>query len=291
MMRALFVAMLATLPPLLASLPLAASEAPKRVIVAGGVITEIAYALGRQDQLVGVDSTSQHPPEALASKPNIGYVRALSAEGVLSLGPDHIVAIEGAGPPGVLDLLREARIPITTIPEDLTEQGVLHRIRAVGAALGATAEAQKLAARVETDFSELARERAAQAGKKRVLFILSMQNGRVLVGGRNSSADAIIRLAGGINAADAVEGYKPLSDEGLLAAAPEVLVMMQRGGHAVSAADVFAHPALGAVPAATDRALVSMDGLLLLGFGPRTPEAARSLMQAIHAPRKKAAKE
>jgi iron complex transport system substrate-binding protein len=253
----------------------------RRVAAAGGVITEIAYALGRQDWLVGVDSTSQFPPDALKAKPNIGYVRALSAEGLLSLKPDVVIAIEGAGPPDVLKLIEQARVPIRFIPEDYSEAGVLKRIRAVGEVLDASAEAEALARTVQNSFEALARSRAQMGVRARVMFVLSLQNGRVMVGGRNTSADAIIRLAGAENAAQMVEGFKPLSDEGIIAAAPDVIVMMKRGDHAISPAELFAQPAFRLVPAAKSEALVAMDGLYLLGFGPRTPAAAQDLMQEI----------
>ncbi|MFN3482597.1 heme/hemin ABC transporter substrate-binding protein [Rhabdaerophilum calidifontis] len=260
-----------------------AEAPPQRIVAAGGVITEIIYALGRQDRLVGVDSTSLHPPEALRAKRGIGYVRALSAEGVLSLNPDLVLAVEGAGPPDALKLLRQAGVPMTMIAEDLSEGGVAARIRAVGAAIDAAAEAEALAARVDRDLAALAAERAAIPVRKRVLFVLSLQNGRVLAGGRNTAAAAMIALAGAHNAADSIEGYKPISDEGLIAAAPEVIVMMKTGDHAIGAEDLFARPSFKALPAAGPRALVTMDGLYLLGFGPRTPDAARDLMRAIAA--------
>lgn len=84
------------------------AQTPERIVAAGGVITEVLYALGLQDRLVGIDSTSQFPAEALKDKPNIGYVRALSAEGVLSLRPSLVMAITSAGPPDAISLLNEA---------------------------------------------------------------------------------------------------------------------------------------------------------------------------------------
>lgn len=253
----------------------------RRIVSAGGVITEIAYALKREDWLVGVDTTSQHPPDALKSKPSIGYVRALSAEGLLSLKPDRVIAVEGAGPPDVMRLIAEAKVPITFVPEDYSEEGVVRRIIQVGEALEARDAAAVLAEKVRAGFVTLADERIRHPRKPRALFVLSLQNGRVMVGGRNTSADAIIRLAGADNVAGMIEGFKPLSDEGIIAAAPEIIIMMKRGDHAVPATELFAHAAFQLVPAAKNQALVTMDGLYLLGFGPRTPDAARDLMREI----------
>jgi iron complex transport system substrate-binding protein len=253
----------------------------RRVVAAGGVITEIAYALGRQDWLVGVDTTSQFPPDALKNKPNIGYVRALSAEGLLSLKPDRVIAIESAGPPDVMKLVDQARVSVRFIPEDYTEEGVIRRILLVGEELDARREAEALAQLTRSNFEKLAQARAQNGKPARVLFVLSLQNSRVMVGGRATSADAIIRLAGAENAASMVEGFKPLSDEGIIAAAPDAIILMKRGDHAIGAAELFAHPAFRMVPAAKMQALVAMDGLFLLGFGPRTPDAASELMREI----------
>lgn len=264
--------------------PLAATPGPRRIVAAGGVVTEILYALGLEDRIVGVDATSLHPARALTDKPNIGYVRALSAEGVLSLAPDLVIAIDGAGPPDALRLVAEAGVRVERIAEDTTIAGVSARIRTIGRLVGQSEAAEALAAGVERDFAALARDRAALPAARRVLFVLSLQNGRALVGGRGSSADAIIGYAGAVNAAERVEGYKPLTDEGIIEAAPDVVLMMASGNHAVPADEIFAQAAFAATPAARTRALVTMDGLYLLGFGPRAPAAARDLMAAVYGP-------
>ena len=267
-----------------AALPGAAlAQTPDRIVVAGGVITEVIYALGLQDRIVGIDSTSQFPPEALKQKANVGYVRALSAEGVLSLKPSLIMLIDGAGPPDAVSLLTESGVKIARINDGLTPEGVTAKIAAIGAAIGAAAPAERLAAQTKARFDELATHRSSIARKKRILFLLSLQNGRALVGGRNSSADGIIALAGGINVADAIEGYKPMTDEAIAAAAPDMVLMMRNSSaHNTTPDELFAMPAFSQTPAAKDKRLVHMDGLYLLGFGPRTPMAARDLMAAIY---------
>ncbi|WP_286789409.1 ABC transporter substrate-binding protein, partial [Thioclava sp. UBA3469] len=123
----------------------------------------------------------------------------------------------------------------------------------------------------------------AVATPKRLLFVLSLQNGRVMAGGEGSSAEAIIELAGGVNAATGFAGYKPVTDEAILAADPDVILTMDREGEmAVTERDILAHPALGQTRAARGGALVAMDGMLLLGFGPRTPQAAQALHAALY---------
>jgi iron complex transport system substrate-binding protein len=263
--------------------PAAFAQTPERIVAVGGVITEVLYALGLQDRIVGVDTTSQFPPEALKDKPNVGYVRALSAEGVLSLKPSLVIAIEGAGPPDAVSLLNEAGLRVSRISEDNSPDGVVTKIQAIGAVAGAAEPAKRLAEQTKARFDELATLRDALPAKRRVLFVLSLQNGRALVGGRNSSADAIIAMAGGVNVAQAVEGYKPMTDEAIIAAAPDVILMMRNSSsHNATPDELFAMPVFSQTPAAAGKALVRMDALYLLGFGPRTPSAARDLMAALY---------
>jgi iron complex transport system substrate-binding protein len=261
----------------------AQAQTAERIVAAGGVVTEVLYALGLQDRIVGVDTTSQWPPEAQKDKKSVGYVRALSAEGVLSLKPSQVIAVEGAGPPDALALLKESGTPITMIPEALTPEAVVAKIAAIGKAAGAAEPAQQLATTVKIRFDELDKLRTGLPKQKRVLFVLSLQNGRTMVGGRTTTADAIIALAGGVNAASAVEGFKPMTDEAIITAAPDVVLMMRfSSAHNATPDELFAMPAFSQTPAAKQKSLIRMDGLYLLGFGPRTPNAARDLMAELY---------
>ena len=261
----------------------AQAQTAERIVAAGGVVTEVLYALGQQDKVVGVDTTSQWPPEALKDKKSVGYVRALSAEGVLSLKPSQVIAVEGAGPPDALALLKESGTPITMIPEALSPEAVVGKIAAIGKAAGVAEPAQQLATAVKERFDELDKLRSGLPRQKRVLFVLSLQNGRTLVGGRATTADAIIALAGGVNAASTVEGFKPMTDEAIITAAPDVVLMMRHSSaHNAGPDELFAMPAFSETPAAKQKSLIRMDGLYLLGFGPRTPNAARDLMAELY---------
>ncbi|MBE2278574.1 MAG: ABC transporter substrate-binding protein [Rhodobacteraceae bacterium] len=261
----------------LSTMVAAAEGEAQRIISLGGSVTEIAVALGAGDRLVARDTTSNHPPDVLAL-PDVGYLRALSPEGVLSLDPDLILAETGAGPAEAVDVLKAAGIPFVSIPGSPTPAGIAEKIRAVGAALGAGDRAEALAATVEAGLRAAEARAAEVAVPRRVLFVLSVQGGRVMAGGEGSSAEAIIRLAGGTNAATEFTGYGQMADEALLTAAPDVILMMEtEGDRMISDAQVLSHPALAETPAAKAGALLRMDGMLLLGFGPRTPEAALQL--------------
>jgi iron complex transport system substrate-binding protein len=259
----------------------AVAEEASRIVAIGGAVTEIVFALGQEHRLVARDATSRWPPEAEAL-PDVGYMRALSAEGVLSLAPDLLIAEEGAGPPETLELLAQASVPLVTVPDAVDGPGILARIEAVAAALGQPDKGATLAAEVGAALAEAEAEAAAAGGAVRVLFILSAQGGRLLASGTGTAADGIIRMAGGVNAIDGFEGYKTLTDEAAAVARPDVILMMDRSGdHAADDAQLFALPALAGSPAAATGSVVRMDGLLLLGFGPRTAEAVRALSRAL----------
>lgn len=265
-----------------------AAEAAKpadgaRILSLGGDVTEILYALGQGDKIVAVDTTSQFPASALKEKKSVGYLRALSAEGVLSVSPTLIIASEQAGPPEVVKAIKSSGVQYHEVAEKPSAEGVPGKVRRIGEIIGAQAEAEKLAAKIEADFASLAKERGQIKERKKVLFVLAVQNGRATIGGKGTGADAVLELAGADNVAASVNGYKPVSDEQLAALAPDAVVIMTRGDndrHGASTA--LSLPGLSQTPAAKNKKLVEMDGEYLLGFGPRAPAAAHDLMNALY---------
>lgn len=251
------------------------------VAAIGGSLTEIVYALGEQGRLVARDSTSVYPHDAL-SLPDVGYMRQLSPEGVLSVNPGGILALQGSGPKEAVDVLKKAGVPYVEVPERFDHQGILDKIHAVGEALGVKDKADALAASVDAKLKSAESSTAGIEERKRVLFVLSLQGGKILAAGSNTAADGIIRLAGAVNAVEGYSGYKQLSEEAVLTAKPDFVLMMDRGGAPGSTDDPFDNPAIAATPAGADRALVRMDGSYLLGFGPRTAEAIHDLAVSIY---------
>lgn len=254
---------------------------PSKIAAIGGSITEIVFALGEQDRLVARDSTSRYP-EAVLKLPDVGYMRQLSPEGVLSVNPSGILALHGSGPKEAVDVLKKTSIPFIEVPERYDHEGILEKIHIVGKALGADAKAEALAAEIDAKLKAAEKQTASIKDRKRVLFVLSMQGGKILASGSDTAADGIIELSGGVNAVDGFSGYKQLSDEAVITARPDVILMMNNAGPAASDDELFANPSILSTPAGAARKVVRMDGGYLLGFGPRTADVIHDLAASLY---------
>jgi len=259
---------------------LGVAQAQPRMVSVGGAVTETVYALGAQSQLAGVDTTSLFPVDA-TRLPQVGYARTLSAEGVLALKPQLLLASGEAGPPQVLDQLKRAGVRIEVLDEHYRFDGVLARTARIGQLCGREREAAQLVARLQQDWA--ARPKPPAGSAPRVLFVLAHAGGQLRVAGQGTGADAMITLAGARNAFAGVQGYKPLTAEAALQAAPDVILCTDQGVEAQGGADgLLKAPGLALTPAGRARRVVGMEALLLLGFGPRLPQAVAELTGKLH---------
>lgn len=260
----------------------AGEERAARIVSIGGDVTEIAYALGLADHIVAVDSTSLYPAQVLREKKNVGYLRTLSSEGVLSAAPTLILASEGAGPPETVRTLKGSSAAYVMIPEAYTPEGIIEKIRIVARATHREAQAQALIQSVNTSFERVKRVREKISKPLRVLFILSAANRRFIVGGRGTSSDAIINLSGSENAAGDVSGFKPVGDEALTGIAPDAIIVMEGGRQGLGPKDIADLRSVALSPAGRLGRVRSMDGLLMLGFGPRTAQAVQTIIKWLY---------
>jgi iron complex transport system substrate-binding protein len=254
-----------------------AQAAPRRVVSLGGDVTEIAFALGRGDALVAADLTSTYP-EVAQRLPRVGYVRALSAEGILALRPDLVIASGDAGPPETLAQIRAAGVPLVQVTKDHSLAGISAKIRAVAEALDASEEGGRLAASFDAERAGITPEdgRVIPA-----VFVMGRADGALVGAGRGTAADAMLSAAGLRNVLADMEGYKPVSGEALLALAPAVIVTGTRTVEASGGlARLVRSTALSPTPAAKSGRVLVFDDMYLLGLGPRAARAARELASA-----------
>lgn len=262
--------------------PSPASTHDRRIIVVGGALTEIVYALGQQRDIVAVDTTSQWPAEVKAL-PDIGYQRALSTEGIASLSPTLVLVSDEAGPPTVLRQLRDSGLRIETITYEDSEEGLIQKVLRVGELLDVPQRGAQLAGELARLMQVQAKRVVGLVDKPRVAFLLSVGKGSNLAAGSETTADAVIRLAGGINVLSTYRGYKPVNAEAIVQAAPDILLTTQQTlEHAAGIDGLLALPGVAATPAGKSRRVVTMDAVFLLGFGPRTPQALAELTDKLH---------
>ena len=252
-----------------------------RVTIAGGSLTEIVYLLEQENKLVAVDITSNFPEEA-KQLPSIGYVRALSAEGVLSLSPSLILGEDDTGPPTVMEQLSRVGIQIEIIPEENSTDGIIKKVKCVAEILGVDKNTKdKTLDILNADAKEL--KLITEMNKKespKVMFILSMESGSPTVGGRDTSADGLIKMTGAVNVMDSFEGWKPVSTEAIIQAKPDFILISERGLNSFGSIEKLGqHPSLVFTPAAKNNNIIAMDGMAMLGFGPRTISSAKDIAQ------------
>lgn len=256
----------------------AGKKTARRIVSVGGGLTEIIYALGAEKELVGVDTTSLYP-EAATKLPSVGYARALSSEGILALSPTLVLATEDAGPPAVLRQVGTAGVPVSILSANDKFEGVIERIQQVGSLIERSAQASRLESQLRQDWQ---RARAPILARKtsapRVLFILSHSPAQIMVGGRKTSADAMIAYAGARNAVDGFDGFKPLTPEAVIAAQPDIVLFTEQGMGVVGGVDgALKLPGLAQTPAGQKRRIVALEAMFMLGFGPRLPQALSAL--------------
>lgn len=255
---------------------------PGRIVSVGGAITETVYALGGGNSLVGTDTSSIFP-EAATKLPQVGYQRQLSAEGVLSLKPSLVMVLPEAGPPAAIQQIENAGIKVLRINNESTVEGTKAKIRQIAEVLNRREKAEEIIKNLENEITTAEKAAAAKPTRPRVVFIYSRGNGSAQVGGTGTPADAMIKMAGGTNAVTEFSDYKPLTPEALVAAAPDVILLPERGLAAIGGIDAVLNlPGVSETPAGKNKKIVAIDDMLLLGFTPRLGQGVKELCEKIH---------
>ena len=256
-----------------------------RIVSLNGDITETIVTLGLAKNLAGVDISATYPEKLVAGIQKIGYQRTLAAEGILSLRPSLVIGTPTAGPASTIEQLRSAGVPVLIIPEYKDLDAGARKLRAVGRALGVPKRGEKLARQVETQIAVAKREVTRAATKPKVAFLYVRGTQVQQIGGVGSGADAMIEAAGGVDVGTSIgiQGFKQLTAESLVAAQPDVLLLLSAGLQSVGGVDgLLRLPGVAQTPAGRNRKVIAYDDLMLLGLGPRTGKALRLLIRGLH---------
>lgn len=259
---------------LLCALPLMAfAAAQEKIVTLGGDVTEIVYALGAQPSLVGRDSTSQWP-QAANDLPDVGYLRQLNAEGILSLRPTLVLASAQAQPSLVLKQVEQSDVKVVTVPDRYDLSVIEEKVQVVANATHREAQGERLRNALRQELSAL----PSTPLNRRVLFILNHGGMTAMAAGQETAADGVIRAAGLQNAMQRFTRYQPLSQEGVIASQPDLVVISRAGVKASGGeANLWALPGLAQTPAGRNKQVLVVDDMALLGFSLRTPQAIRQL--------------
>lgn len=253
-----------------------------RVITIDGSVTEIVFGLGAADQVVARDDSSLYPPQVNTLE-SVGYVRQLSAEPVLSLNPTLIITTTSVGPQEAVDQLVASGVTFLVVPAATTVEGVISNVETIATALGRETEGAALVERIQSDYAAAQELQASVETHPRVMFIYARGAGAVSVAGTNTSADAMLKLAGVENAVTDYEGYKPITAEAVVAAAPDVILMMTGGLESIGGVDGLAEqPGIAQTPAGENKHIVAVEDLYLLGFSTRIGTAVLDLTYLLH---------
>ncbi|MEO0464972.1 MAG: ABC transporter substrate-binding protein [Pseudomonadota bacterium] len=259
----------------------ATAHSQERVASLGGDLTEIIYALGEGDRIVATDSTSVFPPAAMLT-PKVGYVRQLSAEGVLSVEPDMILISGAAGPDTALDQIRATGVPVEIMETAYTVDAIIAKTRRVSDVLGVEDAGEVLVGEIEADWAAAQAEVAKLGVEPTILFFSNTAEGTPTAAGDQTAAQGVINMLGGINVFGERIGYKPISLEAAVAADPDIILVMNFVAARIGGMkEVTNHPAISLTSAAQNDRIFMVDAVTVMQFSPRTPGAVGELAAEI----------
>lgn len=250
--------------------------ANERIVSIDGSITEIIYALGAQKDLVGVDTTSRYP-QAASKLPQVGYMRQLAVEGILSLRPTKVFATTSAGPEEVFDKLKAAKVEVIRIDNQYSLKGVLAKIKQVGKALNKNQEANKLSAQLSAKFEQLLKRIEDKKTRPKTLFILGAGDRGLMAAGRDTQAQAMLDIVQAKNVMQ-YQGYKPVGAEGVLQSNPEFILIAHTGPADMAAVN----KKFAMTRAEQNKQIHTIDTIKVLGFGPRIDQGLEQLLQVLY---------
>lgn len=251
----------------------------QRIISLSGTLTEIIVGLGLEKNLVGVDVTSTFPA-TIEKLPKVGHVRQVGSEALLSLRPTEVIAIQESGlRPEFVRQLEQTGVKVIQFKQTFSPAGTEELIKQVALHYKKVAQGQKM---IQTMQAQM---RKVTVGKIRpkVLFVYARGAGSLQVSGKNTSVDQLISLAGGTNAIQGFDDFKPLTTESLVAANPDYILLFHSGLQSLGGMEgLLKIPGMKLTTAGKKQQIIEMDGLLLTGFGPRLGLAIQALNKRLY---------
>ena len=247
------------------------ADDPSRIVSIGSSITEIIYFLNSQDQIIAIDITSNFPEDA-KKFPSVGYIRNLSAEGLLSTNPSIIISEDDIGPKNIIKQIQDTKTELRIIPEEQTLNGIIQKIQCVGNIIGQQEEAEKKISSeinpVINKIKEIKKEK--DLSNIKIMMILSTEGNSTVVAGSNTSGDSFIKMLGATNIFESINGWKAVTAETILLKNPDYIIIPEKDLHKQSNVNTISeNMILKETNAGKNNGYIIKDGMAILGYGPR----------------------
>lgn len=249
-----------------------------RLVVGGGSLTEIIYALGAQDLIVGRDASSTFPAHT-QTIPDVGYYRTLNVEGLLSVKPTHLILLEGAGPSSVVEQVDSLGIKVTTIKNTKTVKGLLSSIETIAEIVNKPEKGQALVKDIVQQIDAVKNKSTSDVSK--AVFLMSAGERGLMAAGKNTTPQLIFDLLNIDNPYIELEGFKTISAESLAANPPSIIFIASHTTRGTDVVDLCASNQLRLWAETQGCNLIKVDSLKYLGLTPRLPEALKETLDKI----------
>lgn len=260
---------------------------PLRIVCLSKHLTEMVFALGKGSSIVACDLSSTYPDSAALLK-TVGYHRALSAEGIISMNPDLVIHSNDIGPEGIQEQLTKAGLRVKIFGGANTLDSARLLVAALGNFFGEEKKADSIVRTLDADIAKAAATlQARQIKDSPTVMIIHFgraNNVYFVMSGRNGVGDKMITMAGGKVAAYDAKGARQISAEAVAAANPDIIIATDFGYDQMGNMEKFAAgvPGVSLTNAAKNKRIYRFEEHDLVYFGPRSGENIIKLMNLIH---------
>ncbi|WP_111669280.1 heme/hemin ABC transporter substrate-binding protein [Algoriphagus litoralis] len=253
----------------------------RKIITAGGTITEVVNELGFGDQIIATDITSTFPA-SMQQLPSIGYRNQIKAEGILALGPDLVLIEEGYLSPDVVEQLKAAQVEIHSFPKPVSVAGAKKLVTDLAAFFEVNEKGEEVNAAIEKDILELNAYLSSQEDRPKAVFVMARGPETVFIAGDKTFAREMFDMVKIETVATGFDEFAPLTPESLVSMNPEYLVFFESGIQSLGGKEGLTKiQGIDQTTAFKEDQIVALDGQYLSGFGPRVGKAALELAKAV----------
>lgn len=251
-----------------------------RIVSLSGPVSETLAAIGLEESIIGVDVTSTYPA-SLQSKAKVGNTHNLNVESILALKPDYVISMKERGiKPEQATQLQQAGVKVWVIDQEYSIEGTKKYITLLADSFHKEEEAKKIITAIDASYATLPKYNTRPS----VMFIYARGAGALSVCGKDMPMAKMIEMAGGVNAGNDFEGFKPLTAEAVVKNNPDAILLFSSGLQSVDGPEgMLKVPGVAQTNAGKNKNFIVMDGELLSGFGPRIAEAVKELGEKMHA--------